>query len=107
MRRGVLGWGLGGLARSVRMSLSADRVMAVVRGWVRERGMVAARGVGVLVSVIVAAAMGAPVMAQEGFGNNTPIIVPSGAPGVTVGVASPYPSPIVVTGLKRPIAHVT
>ncbi len=45
-------------------------------------------------------------LGQEGFGNSTAIAIPAGAPGNTVGVAAPYPSPIVVTGLKRPIAHV-
>ena len=64
--------------------------------------------VGVAAGLLGACAIVCPnARAQEGFGNNTQIVIPAGAPGVSVGVSAPYPSPIVVTGLKRPIAHVS
>jgi subtilisin-like proprotein convertase family protein len=45
--------------------------------------------------------------AQETFSNFTAVTIPAGAPGTTFGVASPYPSPISVDGLKKGVAHVS
>ncbi len=39
--------------------------------------------------------------------NPTPILIPAGAPGVTVGPASPYPSTINVAGLAGTVTRVT
>jgi subtilisin-like proprotein convertase family protein len=44
--------------------------------------------------------------AQGTFTNATPITVPAGAPGTTLGNAAPYPSSIVVSGLPGPVVDV-
>ncbi len=39
--------------------------------------------------------------------NATPIVIPAGAPGMTTGPASPYPSTINVAGLGGTVTRVT
>jgi subtilisin-like proprotein convertase family protein len=41
------------------------------------------------------------------FSNTTPITIPAGAPTTTMGPATPYPSPISVTGLSGTITKLT
>jgi hypothetical protein len=41
------------------------------------------------------------------FSNNTPILIPAGAPGLSSGVSGPYPSEIVVAGVAGPLCKVT
>ncbi len=45
--------------------------------------------------------------AQQSFPHAVTITIPAGAPGTTIGPATPFPSSLNVTGLKRGVTHVT
>ncbi len=50
--------------------------------------------------------LGSTASSSTTFSNPTPILVPSGQPLNTTGVASPYPSNINVTGIVNPVSKV-
>jgi subtilisin-like proprotein convertase family protein len=70
------------------------------------------RSVGLLAAVVAAASvcLAAPTLAGADtftFSNTNTITIPAGAPTVTLGPATPYPSPINVAGLGGTVTHVT
>jgi subtilisin-like proprotein convertase family protein len=59
------------------------------------------------VVAVAGACLVAPALAGAAtFSNGTPITIPAGAPGTTIGPATPYPSAITVSGLKGIVTDV-
>jgi uncharacterized repeat protein (TIGR01451 family) len=57
-------------------------------------------------SIMVAVPIGESAIATTTFTNSTLINIPNGQPASTVGVASPYPSNITVSGIAQPVLGV-